>query len=150
MPYVTLQQFKDRLGTSIYARLTDRVAGATPSDAVGQRILDEAEAHADSFLAARYATPIDLAALPELATILALRVLDLAEYAAWRGSPFVGDVPDRVRLVYENTLRWFERLSEGQSVLPAAAPPASTIVRDDAPRYEAAPRLFSAEELDGL
>jgi phage gp36-like protein len=150
MPYVTLQQLKDRLGSSIYARLTDRVAGATPSDTVGQQIVDEAEAQADSFLATRYATPIDLSARPEVADILEARVLDLAEFLAWRGSPFVGDVPDRVRLVQDNALRWFESVVDGKTLLPAAAPPTSTTARTGAPQYSSADRVFTADELDGL
>lgn len=150
MTYVTLQQLKDRLGTPAYARLTDRVAGETPSDAVGQQIVDEAQAQADSYLATRYATPIDLSARPEVAHVLEARVLDLAEYRAWQSSPFVGDVPDRVRLVYESAVRWFESVAEGRTLLPAAAPPASITARTGAPQYSSADRVFTAEELDGL
>ncbi|MBI5863267.1 MAG: DUF1320 family protein [Planctomycetes bacterium] len=150
MAYVTLQQLKDRLGASAYARLTDRAAGTTASDVVGQQIVDEAEADANSRLAVRYATPVDLAARPEVATVLAARVLDLAEALAWHTSPLMGDVPDRVRLLRADAVRWFEQVAAGRIHLPAAAPPGSTAAVDDAARSSGGGRAFTAGELDGL
>ena len=68
---------------------------------VAQQIVDDAEAQADSYFARRYATPIDVTAHSELADIISARVADLAEYIAWRQSPFVGDISDRVRALYD-------------------------------------------------
>ena len=150
MAYVTLQQFKDRLGQALYDRLTDRVGGVSGSDAVGQQILDEAEALVHSYLARRYATPVDVAKHPELADVLAVRVLDVAEYLAWRGSPFVSDVPDRVELLHAEAVRWLEQVAAGAVDLPALSPPASRVAADDGPRYSAGKRAFTADELDGL
>src|SRR5690606_24350300 len=106
MAYVTTTDLAERLGASIYARLTDRVSGTTPDAGVAQQIIDDAQAQADSYFARRYATPIDLVASGELAAIVKARVLDLAEYIAWRQSPLAGDVPDRVRFLFDETLRW--------------------------------------------
>lgn len=150
MAYVTTAQLKQRLGDALYARLTDRVNGQTENASVAQAIVEEAEALVDSFLARRFRTPIDLSAHPELAGVLRARVLDLAEHLAWRTSPFVGNVPDRVLFLHEEALAWLERLAEGRIHLPASAPPASRVAEDDGPRHVAAPRRFTAGELDGL
>ena len=88
MPYITTTQLSARLGSTIYARLTDRDNGTTADPDVAQQIVDEAEALADSHLAKRYATPVDLGAHPELADVLEARVLDLAEHprgTIWSG-----------------------------------------------------------------
>lgn len=53
MAYVTTTQLSNRLGSTLYARLTDRVNGASADATVAQQIVDEAEAVADSYLATR-------------------------------------------------------------------------------------------------
>lgn len=150
MAYIDTSDLSNRLGTTLYARLTDRVNGTTASSAVAQQIVDEAEAEANSYLGRRYATPVDLAAHPELADVLGQRTLDLAEYIAWRGTPFVSDVPNRVKGMYENARRWFEKVGAGKTHLPADTPPAARVAEGDAPRYSAQIRTFTADELDGL
>jgi len=150
MAYITTSDFSQRLGTTLYARLTDRVNGATASTTVAQQIVDEAEAVANSYLARRYETPVNLTAHPELAKVLAARVLDLAEAAAWRGSPFVSDPPQRVVTLHADALRWFEDVVAGRIPLPASSPPAGPKADNDGPRYTATPRTFTADELDGL
>ncbi len=150
MAYTTTTQLSARLGSTIYARLTDRVNGTTADPDVAQQIVDEAEALADSYLAKRYATPVDLSARPELADVLAARVLDLAEWIAWKGSPFVGDVPERVRALGSEAVGWFEAVAVGKIHLPAASPPPGPTAEDDAPRFSAEDREFTRDELDGL
>lgn len=150
MAYISTDQLGQRLGATLFARLTDRVNGTTVDAAVAQQIVDEAEAEADSYLARRFRTPVDLAVHPELADVLAARVLDLAEHAAWRGSPFVGDLPQRVQRLYAAAVAWLEALARGQVALPAAAPPAPGTAEADGPRVAGGGRLFTANELDGL
>ena len=77
-------------------------------------------------------------------------MLDLAEYAAWKSSPFVGTAPPRVHLLYAAALQWLEAVARGGLVLPAASPPNSTTAADDTPRGAGAARVFTADELDGL
>jgi len=148
MAYVTTTQLSQRLGSGMYARLTDRVNGTTPDDDVGQQIIDEAEALANGYLARRYAVPVDLSSYPELANVLAVRVLDLAEYGAWKSSPFVADPPSRVQTLLTNATKWFEDVATGRLVLPATPP--ATISAVDGPWAESAPRQFTRDELDGL
>jgi len=150
MAYITTTQLSARLGSTLYARLTDRVNGASADSAVAQQIVDEAEGVANSYLSRRYATPIDLTAHPELAGTLEARVLDLAESIAWRSSPFVTDVPDRIRYLFDDAERWLERVASGRLNLPADSPPASRTAEDDGPRFEAGGRAFTGDELDGL
>jgi len=150
MPYITTTDLSARLGATLYARLTDRVNGTTADTSVAQQIVDEAQAEADSYLAGRYATPIDLTAHPELADLLTARVLDLAEFGAWKSSPFVSDPPHRVHVLHDTAARWFADVASGGIVLPATAPPRASIARDDAPCYSERTRPFTANELDGL
>ena len=107
MAYITTTQLQGRLGSTLYARLTDRVNGTTADGTVAQQLIDEAEALANAYLARRFATPIDLTAHPELTDLLEARVLDVAEYLAWRDSPFVADIPERARLLHDETVQWF-------------------------------------------
>ena len=150
MAYITTTDLSARLGSVIYARLTDRTNGTTADSAVAQQIVDEAQAEADSYLSRRYATPVDVTAHPELADVLALRTLDLAEHAAWKGSPFVNDLPGRVKLLYEQAQRWFESVAAAEIDLPASGLLPSRVAEDDSPRYRAGARPFTADELDGL
>jgi phage gp36-like protein len=148
--YITTNELEARLGTTLYARLTDRVNGTTADAAVATALVDEAEAEVDSFLAARYATPVDLARSPGAAEVLAARTLDVAEYRAWIGSPFVSDVPRRIAMLYAEALRWLRDVARGQIDLPTTAPPASPVSRDDVARVTASPRRFTHDELEGL
>jgi len=150
MAYITLTQLKDRLGLTIYARLTDRVAGAAADDIVGQSLIDEAEAEIDARLAARFEVPVSLAHRPELTHLFESRALDLAEYRAWRGSPFVANLPDRVRAAHLEASAWFAALARGELDLPATAPLAPGTARDGSPRIRATPRAYTLRELDGL
>jgi len=150
MAYITPNQLSARLGSTLYARLTDRVNGTTASVTVAQQLIDEAQAEADSYLAARYATPVDLAARPELLAVLQARVLDLAEYGAWRSSPFVSDLPARVKALYANAISWFHEVVRGSVVLPAAAPPPGPQATSDAPLWQSPPRVINRTTLDGL
>ncbi len=150
MAYVTIAQLSARLGSTLYARLTDRVNGTTADDTVAQQVVEEAEAEADSYLARRYQTPLDLSAHPELANVLQVRVLDLAEYGTWKSSPFVSDPPQRVHSLARAAVNWFADVASGRLALPAASAPAPTTATDDGPRVSASERKFTAGELDGL
>jgi len=150
MAYVSVADLRARLGAPLYARLTDRAGGASADDNVGQRIIEEAEAEVDALLAARYRTPLDLAAHPELAALLRARVLDLAEYFAWKSSPFVSDPPQRVKEICAAARGWLAAVAAGGAALPAQVTPAGPAREDGAPRASSRPRVFTGVELDGL
>jgi phage gp36-like protein len=140
---ITIAHLRERLGAPLYARLTDRTNGTTADDAVAQQLIDEAEAAAQAYLARRFPTPLDAGGQPP-AAVLAARVLDLAEYGAWRSSPFVSDPPGRVKALYAEALRWLEGVARGTLDLPAPGCPSGGA------RSAGAPRVFTAAELDGL
>jgi len=150
MAYVTIEQLSARLGTTLYARLTDRVNGTIADSAVAQQLVHEAEAEANSYFAVRHQTPVDLDGHPELADIVQARVLDLAEWAAWKSTPFVSDPPQRVHQLYAAALTWFQEVAAGIVLLPSAVPLGDRVAEDDAPRFTARARAFTADELDGL
>jgi phage gp36-like protein len=150
MAYITTTDLEQRLGSTLYARLTDRETGIAVDSNVAAELVAQAEAETDGYLARRYATPVDVSAHPELTQLLQARVLDIAEYRAWLGSPFVSDVPSRVKTLYDESVQWLRGVAMGALDLPAASPPASATGADDGPRLEATERKFTAEELDGL
>lgn len=150
MAYADIDDLKDRLGLTLYARLTDRQAGQAADNGVAGDIVAEAEALVDSYVAQRYAAPIDLTAHPELALTMKARTLDIAEWIAWRTSPFVNDIPARVQMLSETALAWLRDVAAARVTLPAAAAPAGPTAQHDGPRFTAQPRAFSANELNGL
>ncbi|MGD8452018.1 MAG: DUF1320 family protein [Phycisphaerae bacterium] len=145
MAYISASDLNARLGATLYGRLTDRVNGTTPNSTVAGEICAEAEAEADSYLCRQYTTPVDLVAHPELATLLRSRVLDLAEFLAWQASPFVNDLPGRVRVLGDEARRWLQRVASGAVELPTGSTPA-----EDTPRYRSGRQGFATQELDGL
>ena len=150
MAYITTTQLQARLGSGLYARLTDRANGNSANSTVAQQIVSEAEAVANSYLAKRYATPIDLTAHPELADLLVARVLDLAEFMAWRDSPFVTGLPARVNTMHESAVKWLSSIAAGTIDLPASTPPAERTARDDGPQFTDVERGLSRDELDNV
>lgn len=147
MAYITTTDLRDRLGTALYARLTDRVDGHTASDTTAASIVAEAEAEANSYLAARFETPISTTQYPELTDLLLARTLDLAEYGAWKSSPFVSDLPNRVETLYRAAVHWFQSLEHRQVGLPSTLP---EITDQPSPQYTTTTRRFTSEELEGM
>lgn len=148
MAYATIAELQDRLGTLMYARLTDRVSGLSANAAVAQQVLDAAEAEMNSYLSRRYITPMNASADATLAQILQARTLDAAEYHAWRSSPFASDPPSRVKATYAQLLDWLENVRSGRIVLSAQR--VQSQEESEAPRYASQPRSFTAEEMEGI
>ena len=85
-----------------------------------------------------------------MGNILEARVLDLADYGAWKGSPFVASVPARVESTHEAAAAWFTALAAGEIGLPATSSPGGPTADDSGPRYASRARAFTSDELDGL
>ncbi|NUQ48213.1 MAG: DUF1320 domain-containing protein, partial [Phycisphaerae bacterium] len=95
MPYITDDDIKARLGPAAYVQLTDdEGTGVENLERLAEARLG-AIGEADSYLAGRYAVPVDLTAHPELAAVLRSFVLDLAAYRLHQRRPPVP--PDVVR-----------------------------------------------------
>lgn len=72
--------------------------------------LASATATADSYLATRYATPVE-----SVGDVLRRAVLDIARFSLWDNR-----APDEVRTRYEDALRWLRDVSAGKATLTTA------------------------------
>lgn len=121
MAYATLDDVKQRLGTSIYTQLTDRVNGAVADDDVGQELLDGSHGVLNARIKSsprRYRVPVDVSSDTTLAAFLKDAVLDVVEYQAWQGWPGRKRVPERVENGYRETIAYFDRIAKGDAELP--------------------------------
>src|SRR5262249_39230759 len=99
---------------------------------------------ADGYLAARYATPVDLSAHPELAAVLKSFVLDLAEYRLHNRRP---PVPDDVVRRHREAIEWLQRIVRGQVSLPAMTAVAANTSRGAVAEAFGPPRVVTRETL---
>lgn len=115
--YVTNNDIELRLGTARYIQLTDDAGtGSANEDVVDEARLG-AEGEADSYLAQRYAVPIDLAEHPGTAAVLQSLVLDLVEYRLYARRP---PVPRDILAKRDAALTHFQRVARGEAMLPSA------------------------------
>ncbi|MFH0981580.1 MAG: DUF1320 domain-containing protein [Planctomycetota bacterium] len=146
MAYVTNTDVETRLGTERYVQLTDDVGSGTANPAVVDEARQGAEREADSYLARRYAVPIDLSANGELAALLATVVLDLIEHRLHGRRP---PVPADVVRKRDAAVKWLERAASGAVELPSVAP----VPVNPATGFRAATtgdaRVLSRKELSG-
>ncbi len=147
MSYLANSDIEKRLGTAAYVQLTDdEGTGSANEDRVDEARLG-AEGEANSYLARRYAVPVDLGGHPELAAVLESFVLDLAEYRLHGRRP---PVPDDVLRRRQEAVQWRGRVAEGQVDLPAAAAPTASTSSGTVAEVSGAERVFDREELDRL
>ena len=126
MSYIVNQDIIDRVGNAKAAQLTTD-SGSTPDSAVLDEVRKSSEGEADSYLARRYATPVDLTAHPELAATLKGFVLDIAVYRLHGRRAPVSEAHEKAR---DQAIEWLKQLAEGKIVLPAASTPSSTNADD--------------------
>lgn len=121
--YCSKQDLIDRFGEAELVERTDRtnLPPTTIVDAVLDRHIGDAEALANSHLAARYLLPLSVTP-PELTAIVA----DIARYKLWGTSAEKDGAVDRA---YRDALAWLQAVAKGLVVLsvgstdvPAAAP----------------------------
>lgn len=142
MSYITAADIEERLGTAAYVLLTDDAGSGSADTEKVEEARAGAEGEANSYLATRYATPVDLAAHPELAAVLKSLVLDLAEYRLHsRRPPMSADLVRR----RDEAVAWLERVATGAVQLPSAVAPATGAARTAAVMGEE--RAFSRESL---
>ena len=122
MSYITNADIEKRVGTAAYIALTDD--GGTGAADVAK--VDEArmgaEGEANSYLATRYAVPVNVTLESEVAAVLKTFVLDLAAYRLHcRRPPVPADVVRR----RAEAVEWLARVASGVVQLPSAAALAS-------------------------
>lgn len=147
MAYITNADIETRLGSQTYVQLTD-----DDGDGVGDvGVIDEArlaaEGEANSYLARRYAVPVDVSRHAELAGILATITLDLVEFRLRGRRPPVSRSAERQHAL---AIRWLRAAAEGAIRLPALAEVAGSASGGPVAEARGPKRLLSREELSEL
>lgn len=143
MSYIVNQDIIDRVGNDAALQLTTD-SGSVINTAVLDEVRLAAEGEANGYLAKRYDVPVDLTTHTDLAGTLKGFVLDIAVYRLASRRPPVSEAWQQGR---NNAVKWFEKVSRGEIVLPAAATPASTGADDPAPTWGSADATASRENI---
>jgi phage gp36-like protein len=143
--YCTNADVEQRMTADLLAKLTD----STPYESADvDAVRAQAHSEVNSYLAARYAVPIDIDAHPKLAGVLQAAELDLVEYMLWKRKGQM--VPPRIDRQYERRVAWLVRIAGGQVELPAEGalegPAAGGLVSETT----GSERIFVRDDLDEL
>jgi phage gp36-like protein len=117
MAYVTNTDIEIWMGTATVIELTDDAGTGNIDAAKVTEARLGAEAEADSYLATRYAVPVDVSGEPGAASVLRQFVLDLAAYRLHGRRP---PVPEDVARRRSEAAVWLAQVVAGQVHLPAA------------------------------
>lgn len=145
--YATLADFKEYLGSSAgslgtYEQLTDRVAHATADDAVGQALLDAAQARVDVILTRAFNVPMDAAGNATLGTFLKDCTCAVAAYLGW-STAGKAEVPKKVVALYDEVMSLLKQACASGS-LPGASPTTPTA------EAVGSERVCTKEAMEGL
>jgi phage gp36-like protein len=144
MPYITNADIQQRVGAEAYVQLADDDGDGQADTGVVDEVRLGAEGEVNSYLARRYAVPIDLTTHADLAGLLASVTLDLAEYRLRVRRP---PVPQETLGRRSQAVDWLTRVAGGALDLPAAAPVAANTTRGTLGAASGEERLLSHEEL---
>lgn len=118
MAYITNEDIQSRIDPAAYIQLTDDAGtGSADASKVDEARLG-AEGEANSYLAARYAVPVDLTGEPQVQAALRSFVLDIAAYRLHTRRP---PVPEDIIRRREDAVTWLARVASGLVQLPAAS-----------------------------
>ena len=146
MAYVTNEDIETRLGTERYVDLTDDTGSGSANTAVVNEARLGAEREVDSYVARRYAVPIDVSANTELAALLTTVVLDLIEYRLHGRRP---PVPGDVIAKRDAAIDWLKEVASGAVELPSAVPLGANPATGFGAASVGDDRLLSRDELSG-
>jgi len=128
--YIVNQDIVDRVGVDRAVQLSSDSGTAVNTDVLDEVRLSS-EGEVNGYLAKRYAVPVDLTAHPDVAATLKGFTLDIAVFRLIaRRQP----VPEDVRRIHDDVLKWLIAVAKGDVNLPADAPPASATA--DAPTID--------------
>jgi phage gp36-like protein len=116
MSYSSNSDIQTRLGSK-YVSLTDDSSPGMADETRVTQARQFAEAEVDSYLARRYAVPVDTAGEADLATALKAISVDLAIHRLYERRP-----PVPIEIVQRRTaaIGWLEGIATGSIVLPAS------------------------------
>ena len=147
MSYANTTDLEERLGEGIYLQLTDDAGTGSADEGKASEALEQAEGEVNSYLARRYAVPVDVSVDAQLAAILKSVTLDLAEYRLHARRP---PIPEDKRRQREAAVRWLGQASSGQVVLPAVNEVQGHTVCGISGEVTGSPRVISREALERL
>ena len=147
MSYITNSDIETRLGTSVYVQLADDTGSGSADPNIVDEARTSAEGVANSYLARRYAVPVDLTTHPDLDDVLSGIVLDLAVHRLCARRP---PIPADVVRHHAAALAWLEQVAAGQVVLPAAIEVAGNTAGGPVAEVSGAKRVVTRSELEGL
>jgi phage gp36-like protein len=116
MGYINNSDIEVRVGAAAYVQFADDDGDAVADAAVVNEVRGAAEGEVNSYLAARYQTPVDVVLHPELLDLLKSVTLDIAEYRLRARRPPVSDEATRR---YRQTIEWLAHISQGVLALPS-------------------------------
>ncbi len=107
MAYATRSDMVLRYGEAEIASLEDADNTGTGSEEVTAQALTDAQEEADSYVAVRYAIPLQSAPAP-----LARATCDIARFRLYKDRP-----TEEVKYRYESSVKWLEQLAAGKVLL---------------------------------
>lgn len=144
MSYLTNAMLEVRVGAAALAQLADDDGDGVADDAVVEEVRLAAEAEVNSYLGSRYAVPLDLSVLPDLAGLVRSVALDLAEYRLRVRRP---PVPAEALRRRAEAIDWLTKAATGAVVLPAEGV-ATTAARGIVAAATGEERVLTHEELE--
>jgi phage gp36-like protein len=141
MSYATQTDLVDRYGEQELIELTD-VLNAPPAaidTAVVADKLADAEAEINTWICARYTTPVS-----PVPRVLTNKACAIARYYLWKDR-----ASERVKSDYAEAIAWLQKVSQGQASLGDNVNPA-TQSNTGAPQVSAPPRLFTRDSMKDL
>jgi phage gp36-like protein len=145
--YITNSDIEKRLGHAAYVQFTDDFGSGSADDAVVDEARAGAEGEVDSYLARRYAVPIDLATNPELGPLLVSTTLDLAEYRLRLRRP---PVAAESRAAHDAAVAWLQMVARGEIDLPVRAALPASPSQEYLGRSCGSNRILTDEELSQM
>lgn len=147
MSYVTNSEIQSRLGTQAYIQLTDDSGSGSADVAKVDEARLGAEGEVNSYLATRYAVPVDLSAEAEVQAVLKSFVLDLVSYRLHSRRP---PVPADIVRRREEAVTWLARVASGIVQLPSATTLAENAALGFMPQSTGPARSMTRESLESL
>lgn len=147
MSYVTNSDIQSRLGSQAYIQLTDDAGSGSADTAKVDEARLGAEGEVNSYLATRYATPVDLTNEPEVQAVLKSFVLDLVSYRLHSRRP---PVPADMVRRREEAVTWLSRVASGIVQLPSAITLAESASMGSLPQSAGPARSMTRENLENF
>jgi phage gp36-like protein len=147
MSYVTNAEIQSRLGTQVYIQLTDDTGSGSADVAKVDEARLGAEGEVNSYLATRYAVPVNLSGESEVQAVLKSFVLDLVSYRLHSRRP---PVPADIVRRREEAVTWLGRVASGLVQLPSAVTLAENASMGPLPQAVRPARSMTRESLENL